>query len=175
MTVPTAHPNSTVTTKIVSTLEERQKAYDVRFKVFVDEQKVNPDNEIDEIDDSATHVLLIQHSSSALTGKSEDKVIGTVRVYIKGDGAERKEENNNWQRNGKLGRLAVLKEERGKGYGKILVQEGHNVLRKQGIQLVMIHAQCVARKFYESCGYKCHDETIFYEEGIPHIAMTAEI
>lgn len=89
----------------------------------------------------------------------------------------------------KLGRLAVLKECRGSGFGKVLVDtaiewvikhKSHiNRQRKRGIGegntwkgLILVHAQKRAVKFYETLGWRA-DEGLgtWLEEGIEHIGM----
>ena len=69
----------------------------IRFEVFVDEQNVPEELEIDGLDDEAKHVLAY----------SDDEPIGTGRILI----------------DGHIGRVAVLKKYRGLGIGKSVMQE----------------------------------------------------
>ena len=69
----------------------------VRFKVFVDEQNVPEELEIDGYDDEATHVLILL----------DDQAIGTGRILA----------------DGHIGRVAVLKKYRGQGVGKLIMKK----------------------------------------------------
>jgi ElaA protein len=40
---------------------------------------------------------------------------------------------------------------------------------------VKIHAQVYARPFYTKLGYQVVDESVFDEDGIPHVAMTCAL
>lgn len=76
-----------------------------------------------------------------------------------------------------LGRLAILKEARGSGFGKLLVQAVHEEARHQGFGTSSIHAQTYAIPFYEKVGYKIDPENseIFFECGIEHVSMVMEL
>jgi len=87
---------------------------EVRFKVFVDEQNVPEELEIDGLDDDATHILILL----------DDKAIGTGRILS----------------DGHIGRVAVLKQFRGKGVGKLIMKmliewAQENQLKSYGFRL----------------------------------------
>lgn len=73
-----------------------------------------------------------------------------------------------------VGRIAVIKEYRGKGLGAEVLREGEEYIRKIGGGLVSLHAQVRAAGFYEKQGYIRVGE-IDDEEGYPHIWMTKEL
>ncbi|NCX26843.1 MAG: GNAT family N-acetyltransferase, partial [Burkholderiaceae bacterium] len=76
-------------------------------------------------------------------------------------------------RDGKIGRLAVLKQYRGQGFGgkllRALVDHGKNL----DILDFYLHAQTSAIGFYERLGFKPIDSE-FNEAGIAHIKMVLE-
>jgi predicted GNAT family N-acyltransferase len=76
-----------------------KEAFQIRKTVFVVEQKVDPDKECDEFEDSSTHFLALL----------EEKPVGAARWRFTKNGI-------------KLERFAVLKEARGKGVGQALVR-----------------------------------------------------
>src|SRR5438105_15914483 len=78
---------------------ERDACYLVRMTVFVEEQNVPPWEEMDEFDESAEHFAAI----------CDGEVVGTARLVDKGGGVA------------KIGRVAVLKEQRNQGLGKGLM------------------------------------------------------
>lgn len=123
----------------------------IRKAVFVDEQGFQ--NEIDELDDQgkAVHIVLFY----------DDEAIGTCRYYMQ---------------NGvyKIGRIAVLKKYRGKGYGASLVKVAEEKIYEEGGREVVLSAQVRTRGFYEKIGYVAEDEE-FMEEMCPHIKMRKKL
>jgi predicted GNAT family N-acyltransferase len=131
----------------ISSKAELEKAFRIRFRVFVHEQGVPGEIEIDEADHDAVHFL-------ACVG---EKAVGTARVVITDEG-------------GKIGRMAVLKRFRHKGVGKKLLDRAVAAARKSGAQEIYLHAQVPVIPFYESSGFKAIGR-IFDEAGIPHRKM----
>ena len=72
---------------------------------------------------------------------------------------------------GHIGRMAVLKEWRGKGYGSAMLQKMLEELRNRRKQIVMLNAQASAVKFYEKFGFKVSGKEEFLEAGILHVKM----
>jgi len=127
--------------------EDFHLTYEIRKEVFVEEQKVPVELELDEYDDTAYHIALFENNTPVATGRL---VEGSE--YFK------------------IGRVAVLKEHRGKSYGKVVME---NMLKKAaelGAKEVHLHAQLHAKKFYESLGFQPYGE-VFDEAGIDHISM----
>ncbi|AYF76025.1 GNAT family N-acetyltransferase [Nocardia yunnanensis] len=131
----------------VSTEEELADAYAVRMRVFVDEQGVPAEIELDELDAVADHFL----------ARVDGKPAGAGRL-VERDGV------------GVLGRLAVLAETRGTGLGVALVRAIEERGRARGFDAVELHSQTHARGFYEKLGYRAYGE-IEMDAGIPHIWM----
>ncbi|MGX1804992.1 GNAT family N-acetyltransferase [Nocardia sp. NPDC055321] len=133
--------------RTVSTERELADAYAVRIRVFVDEQGVPPELELDEFDASADHFLAL------LDGRP----VGAGRLIVRDEA-------------GVLGRLAVLREARGTGLGAALVRAIEGRGRERGLPALELHAQTQAEGFYERLGYKAYGE-IEMDAGIPHIWM----
>jgi predicted GNAT family N-acyltransferase len=134
----------------VSNQNELTQCMDIRRRVFIEEQSVPEIEEIDEHDrigdPIADHFLFVM----------DKRAIGTVRC-IKKDGNVLK-----------IGRVAVLKEERNKGLGKQmmdLIESYYTTYR-----LFVLDAQTHAIPFYLKCGYVLAGE-IFMDAGIPHRHM----
>jgi len=108
--------------------------------------------EYDEEDRTALHML----------AKDGEKAIGTARVLFL---------SNN---QAKLERLAVLKSFRGRGIGSGIISFLEKQLKNQGVEKVMLHAQCRATAFYKSCGF-AETGTPFWEVGIKHIKMQKQL
>jgi predicted GNAT family N-acyltransferase len=136
-----------VQVKRVSSQKEMAKAFAIRMRVFVKEQGVPGEIELDRDDDRAIHFL-------AFAGP---RAVGTARVVWHHGGA-------------KIGRMAVLKSYRGRGIGKKLLQRATETAKKRGTKSIHLHAQVPVISFYESMGFRSVGR-IFEEAGIPHRKM----
>jgi predicted GNAT family N-acyltransferase len=117
----------------------------VREPVFVVEQQVPLDLEWDELDPKCRHVL---------ARDDQHRPIGTGRLTPEH----------------KIGRMAVLKEWRGRGVGEALLLALIEQARDLGWSEVSLHAQVDAIGFYEKFGFEAYGER-FEEAGIQHQSM----
>ncbi len=125
-----------------------EEAIMIRTKVFMEEQGFK--NEFDPIDENAFHLVLFEN----------DRPIGTCRFFAEEDHYA-------------IGRLAVLKSGRGKGFAKQLVSEAQKEIKKLGGTKILIHAQKRLEKMYERFGFRsCGIEDL--DEGVVHIWMQNE-
>jgi len=125
-----------------------KKAFEIREKVFVIEQKVDREEEYDEFEESSIHFLAIEN----------EVPLGTARWRKKGDKL-------------KMERFAVLKEARGKGVGTLLVQAVMNDIDASNVEGQMyMHAQVHAIPFYEKLGFRKQGD-LFLECDIEHYIM----
>lgn len=85
--------------KIAKTIEEKKQAYDVRTSVFVKEQQVPPEEELDEFDETAIHFV----------GFMDEQPIAASRLRFV-------------EEYGKLERICILKEYRGKSFGRAMME-----------------------------------------------------
>ena len=131
------------------TLEE---AFNVRRQVFIDEQKVPADLELDEFDKDKKTLHILARDSRG-------NAIGTARMRPYTEPGV-----------GKVERVAVLKSHRRTGLGRKLMEKLELEAKELGFQEIKLNAQLHARDFYERLGYKPKGET-FFEAGIEHIAM----
>ena len=122
--------------------------YEVRSSVFVEEQGVDVSIERDGKDDQCYHSLAHDRSG---------KVLGTGRLSPEG----------------KIGRLAVLKEWRGSGIGSEIMRNLIKQSESLGMIRTYLHSQVSVTKFYELLGYR-QEGPIFDEASIPHILMLRE-
>lgn len=137
--------------KIIYGLEGFEKAKEVRYRVFVQEQSVPQELEWDSFDKIAYHLILYLNN----------KPVGTARFFTK--------ENRSY-----IGRVAVLKEYRGMGYGRIIMKAIMEHAKNIGIKRIYLHSQTYIKDFYKKLGYKeIGDE--FTEAGITHIEMFIDL
>jgi predicted GNAT family N-acyltransferase len=123
----------------------------IRKEVFVTEQGFV--DEFDEIDGISSHILIFDG----------DLPVATCRVFKK-DGEEYHI----------LGRLAVLKEYRGKGLGRAMLDAAEKYVSSVGGMGIILHSQLRAVDFYQACGYEGYGD-IENEEGYPHLWMKKKL
>jgi predicted GNAT family N-acyltransferase len=124
-------------------------ARDLRIRVFCDEQGVDPELEVDGLDDEATQVIALD----------ETGVIATCRLRYPDPGAC------------KLERMVVEARHRKLGVGGRLLNGSEEEARKAGAKAMVLNSQLRAQAFYASHGYAPEGET-FMDAGIEHIRMT---
>jgi predicted GNAT family N-acyltransferase len=135
----------------IATEEEMQECLAIRKEVFVAEQNVPADLEVDGMDPTARHFVV----------RKEGRIIATCRVRFLGSAA-------------KIERMAVLKDFRKIGVGRILMRYVLNELGKTGdVQLFKLSAQSYAVPFYEKLGFKTRGSE-YLDAGIPHYDMVLE-
>ncbi|MDR3189937.1 MAG: GNAT family N-acetyltransferase [Lactobacillaceae bacterium] len=120
----------------------------IRRKVFVDEQNVPLELELDDFDASTTHYI-------GFTGQA---AVTTARVLVTETGA--------WH----IQRVATLPEYRGHGYSSKIMQTIMEDAHEAGVSQLELGAQLVAQTFYEKLGFTPVGET-FLDAGIEHIEM----
>lgn len=126
---------------------DRASATALRTAIFVQEQHVPPELEMDEHDATACHVLAFDGA----------RAIGTGRMVVEGQ-------------RGRIGRMAVSADARGRGIGGLLLRALLDWARELGLQDTYLHAQCHALEFYRRHGYVPHGP-VFQEAGIDHQEM----
>jgi len=141
---------------------DRAAAYRVRFDVFVTEQQVPADLELDELDETADHFVAFDGHLAVGAGRlvvepagfaDADPVLGPVAH---------------------LGRLAVRPESRGTALGIALVAAIEARAAERGLRVVALSAQTHALGFYERLGYAAHGP-VFDDAGLPHRWMTKQL
>ncbi|MCE3262292.1 MAG: family N-acetyltransferase [Pseudoduganella sp.] len=120
----------------------------IRMEVFVREQNVPADLEMDDRDAGCLHAVAYDAGGRA---------IGTGRLLP----------------DGHIGRMAVLREARGTGVGGAILEGLMAQARERGDARVVLSAQTHAAEFYLAHGFAMAGD-VFLEAGIPHIEMTYE-
>ena len=136
---------------MVATEQELADAFDVRRIVFVHEQNVPEEEEIDQYESESVHFVLYDN----------DKAAGAGRFRVV-DGI------------GKVERICVLKENRKTGAGVAVMNKIEEYARSQGITSLKLNAQTHAIPFYSRLGYETVSEE-FLDAGIPHKTMKKSI
>lgn len=133
---------------IKSWQDARQEAYAIRKSVFIEEQGVPEEMEVDEHDLAAQHALAYK----------ESQCIGTARLVVLARDI------------GRIGRMAVLPLYRNMGIGTQLLNTLIDQGQTQGITQFELHAQLLAIPFYERFGFITQGN-IYDEAGIAHRDM----
>ena len=120
----------------------------LRRLVFIEEQQVSEAEEVDGLDGAALHLL----------ASDGCRPLGTARILI--DGAT-----------GKIGRVCVLAESRGRGIGQAVMRVAVAVLRtRPGVTRAKLGAQIHALGFYEALGFTAFGPD-YQDAGIAHRDM----
>lgn len=120
----------------------------LRMEVFVQEQNVPADLEIDDLDDTSTHILAVQ----------DGRPVGTARLRV-------------YDGYGKVGRVCVARDQRGTRLGAKVMVASIDWLRDQdGVREVRLSAQVPVIGFYETLGFVAHGPE-YDDAGIPHRDM----
>ncbi|CAG9610670.1 GNAT family N-acetyltransferase [Pseudoneobacillus rhizosphaerae] len=133
--------------KVVATEEELNDAFSIRKEVFVHEQNVPEELEIDEFEDDSIHFALYQNNRPVGAGRFREL-----------DGF------------GKVERICVAQNVRGTGAGKVIMHGIEEHAKGKQISTLKLNAQTSAIPFYEKLGYEIISEE-FMDAGIPHKTM----
>jgi predicted GNAT family N-acyltransferase len=125
---------------------------EIRQMVFIREQGVPAELEWDGLDPGCVHLIALDAAWNA---------IGTARLLLQ-------------DAHGAVGRMAVLKEWRGKGVGRALMRRLLEEAIKRQIQQVVLNAQAYAVEFYAKFGFRIVGKQ-FVEAGIPHVRMALRL
>jgi len=127
----------------------REEAGRIRFTVFVEEQRVPREIELDDMDRPSLH---------ALAYDAQGRAVGTGRLLP----------------DGHIGRMAVLKDWRGQGVGSAILAALIGAAKARGDRGVVLSAQTHALEFYRKHGFAPVGE-VYDDAGIPHQEMRLDI
>ena len=119
----------------------------LRRVVFIEEQGVPEAEEVDDQDEAAIHLL----------ATDEGRALGSARLLILGE-------------TGKIGRVCVLAEARGRGIGAALIRAAAETFRGLGLRQAKLGAQAHALGFYAALGFEAVGE-VYQDAGIAHRDM----
>ena len=123
----------------------RADASPIRFQVFVAEQRVPADIELDEMDAQCVHAVAYENGAPIATGRLLP--------------------------DGRIGRMAVLKAWRRRGVGSAILAALIDAARRRGDAKIELSAQVHAVPFYLARGFQPVGP-VYEEAGISHQAMT---
>ena len=139
--------------KILKSKEELNLAFALRIEVFVKEQKVPIELELDDKDhsDNTVHIGYFH----------EDNLIGVARLIDMDKDVIH------------IGRVVIDKEYRGQGIGRELIIGCENIAQQilKRKTIIELSAQIQAENFYKSLGYNRVNDKIYLDAGIEHVNM----
>ena len=124
--------------------QARTHASPIRFAVFVEEQRVPPEIELDEMDAKSLHAVAFYAGDPIATGRLLP--------------------------DGHIGRMAVLQAWRGRGIGGRILAKLMEAARARGDKEVLLSAQVHATAFYRTHGF-VEEGAQYTDAGIPHVDM----
>ena len=122
----------------------RDLASPIRFEVFVREQRVPAEIELDEMDARSLHAVAFE----------AEKAVGTGRLLP----------------DGHIGRMAILKAWRRRGVGAAILKALMDAAARRGDREIALSAQIHAVDFYRAHGFETVGD-VYEEAGIAHQAM----
>lgn len=156
--------------------DARDDAFEVRKRVFMDEQGY--ENEFDQIDDDDRCIHVVLYVDGQLAGCSRvfpeeleraaapdapkspacdlDQGIAASETYL-------------------LGRVAVVPQYRRRGLASEIVRASDEAAAKAGARLVKLHAQEYVRDLYAKLGYAQISDVDYEDEGQPHLWMAKRL
>jgi len=137
--------------RVVETEKEKNDAFKVRHTVFVNEQNVPADLEIDDHEKDATHFVGYDKNTPVAAGR--------FRVI---------------DNRAKVERICVLHHYRGTGLGYLLMSAIETRAKDLSLKGTKLNAQISAVGFYEKLGYQIISDQ-FMDAGIPHVTMTKNL
>lgn len=129
-----------------------EQVYEIRRRVFVEEQGYSAEHEIDDHDKMSVYALVMDDDGTPSA---------TGRLYINGEDQFA------------IGRVCVLKEQRGRYMGDLVMRMLLYRAQELNCASVTLSAQLPAVGFYTRYGFKPVGE-LYEEEGVPHRRMTAD-
>lgn len=131
--------------------KEMDLVHEIRREVFINEQGVPEELEMDELDQEAVHVLAYVDGMPS----------GCGRMIFNGEYA-------------KIGRVAVKKNMRRNGIGAGMCKLLIALAEDRCINNIYVNAQLTAKDFYTSLGFEVEGGT-FFEAGIEHVKMVKSL
>ena len=139
-------------TRLATSDAEREVHFAIRRKVFVDEQGLFKETDVDEHDERAIPIICTV----------DDAIAGTVRVYPR--------EGNTWVG----GRLAVLKDYRTYLVGPLLVKKAMKTVKERGCTKFLAYIQPQNVRFSERLRWTPTGEEVIIK-GVTHCVMEADL
>ncbi|GGE52886.1 GNAT family N-acetyltransferase [Actibacterium pelagium] len=132
----------------IGTTHDLEACLDVRRHVFINEQEIPEEEELDDLDGQAIHLL----------ATDKGKPVATARLLFEGQ-------------LGKIGRVAVVLSHRGTGLGAEIMYAALDIMdERPEIKIVKLSAQEKVIGFYEKLGFIAQGPT-YMDAGIPHRDM----
>jgi len=138
--------------RLATSEDEIAAAIRIRRAVFVAEQGGPHDEEPDAHDAAARHYLV----------RDEVRAVGTARLLGAGEQTAR------------IGRVCLLPEARGRGWGSALLEFIVADARSLGARELVLDAQVAVVEFYDVLGFTVEGE-VFEDAGIPHLRMRRRV
>lgn len=144
--------------KILNNEKDLKSGFALRKEVFIKEQNVPLEIEIDEKDYLSSTVHIGYYDNEKLVGVARITDLDTNVIHI--------------------GRVAIAKSHRGLGLGTNLISTCESVITLITVPApftIELSSQLHAEKFYKKLGYTRANDTVYLEAGIQHIDMKKTI
>lgn len=133
--------------RIARNKREIQQVFKIREIVFIKGQGVSKSIERDKYDKSATHVIAFY----------KGRPVGCARIVF-------------FDKTVKVGRIAVLKQYRGKGFGIAITKFITNYCKRKRVKEIILHSQYYIKDLYKKLGFRIRGKP-FMEAKMKHVEM----
>lgn len=141
----------------LATDDDLPGVFALRHEVFVVGQGVPEELERDDIDPLCDHAVAVRGDEVIGTGRLVPGTVSVDNVLTTGPVST-------------IGRMAVAEAARNEGVGALVLALLEQRARERGVEVVELHAQTGARRFYDRAGYTPLGE-VYLEAGIEHLTM----
>ena len=144
--------------KIAESEDELEEYFHLRHQIFVEEQKIFNESDIDEYDTDPVHEII----HIIAIRESDSKMVGGVRCY--------KKESNTWFG----GRLSAARDHRNGKVGAGLVKFAVETIKTTDCDTFLAYVQPKNVRFFQRLGWSKVGELEIYQEQ-PHQLMRANL
>ena len=125
----------------------------LRYEVFTLEQGFKKEDDVDDIDGYADEIVIYEDGLAVATGRLFQEDESTYHI----------------------GRLCVKNAYRGRGFGKLILQEAERKAREKGGKRIRLGAQYDKAGYYEKLQYRKETGELFDDAGYPHYMMVKDL
>ncbi|PYZ93334.1 GNAT family N-acetyltransferase [Salipaludibacillus keqinensis] len=137
--------------EVAGTEQQLKDVYNIRRQVFIVEQGVPEEIEVDDQEKASIHFVAYE----------EERPVGAGRMRV-------------MDLTAKAERVCVLSDDRSRGIGALIINKMEEVARENELELLKLNSQIQAEDFYKRLGYETVSDT-FYDANILHVTMQKQL
>ena len=140
--------------RLAASVDDVRLCQALRHQIFVQEQKVPADTELDGKDDDALHIMCLNENDGALVATGRCLLVLAVEGEQQEESTTTTKASTTQQFQAVLGRIAVHAEYRGRGIGQQVVRQLEQHAAKRKATRVTLTPHSYLYDFYARLGYQ---------------------